>query len=167
MGYPSLRSSTGKTYKKLYREGIEKLRAGAPTASCLLIGPLDQGVRERGEIISKPTLQKLIRFQREVADEVGCAYWDAQAAMGGDGSFDRWLNNDPPLASTDLSHLNGKGRKIIGETLADVLMLEYDSWVLDHPDLQWSPMSPSESIHFIWTFRKRSPFFSKLSIEQT
>jgi hypothetical protein len=139
LGYPSLRSSTGKGYKKVYRNTVQKLRSGAPTASCLLIGPLDQATRERGEIISKPTLEKLIRFQREVAEEIGCAYWDARSAMGGKGSFKRWLQNDPPYANSDLAHLTGRGRRVVGETLADMLMYSYHNWKVDNPELQWSP----------------------------
>jgi hypothetical protein len=139
LGYPSLRSSTGKGYKKVYRETVQKLRAGAPTASCLLIGPLDQATRERGEIVSKATLEKLIRFQKEVAEEIGCAYWDALSAMGGKGSFKRWLQNDPPYANSDLAHLTGRGRRVIGETLADMIMYAYHNWKVDNPELQWSP----------------------------
>ena len=81
LGYPSLKSKTGKSYKKYYRKVVQNLKAGAPEASCLLIGPLDQAMRENGQIVSKPTLDKIIRFQREVAEEEGCAYWDARAAM--------------------------------------------------------------------------------------
>ena len=156
LGYPSLRSSTGKGYKKIYRQTIEKLRAGAPTASCLLIGPLDQATRERGEIISKPTLEKLIRFQREVAEEIGCAYWDARAAMGGNGSFKSWLQNDPPYANSDLAHLTGRGRRVIGETLADMIMYSYQNWKVDNPELQWSPEESIRDYLGIWTFGKSS-----------
>ena len=87
LGYPSLKTKSGRGYKKIYRNVIRDLKAGAPEASCLLIGPLDQGKRERGEIISKPTLQSIIHFQKEVAIEQGCAYLDAQALMGGNNSY--------------------------------------------------------------------------------
>lgn len=139
LGYPSLKSSTGQGYKKYYRKVVRNLKAGAPSASCLLIGPLDQATRENGQIISKPTLEKLIRFQREVAEEEGCAYWDARAAMGGENAFKEWLSYTPSLASPDLAHLTGRGRKLIGDTLADVLMREYDLWRIANPEVFWSP----------------------------
>ena len=41
MGY--LKNQKGKGYKKLYRKVIRSLKEGAPEASRLLIGPLDQG----------------------------------------------------------------------------------------------------------------------------
>ena len=146
LGYPSLKSKTGKVYKSLYSKTVEKLRSGAPQASCLLIGPLDQAKRERGVIVSKPTLENIIRFQREVAEEQGCAYWSARDAMGGKGSFARWLSHKPSLASPDLYHLNVRGRKLIGETMADMIMLAYNEWRMDHPDVSWEP---AESIRDI------------------
>ena len=139
LGYPSLKSSTGKSYKKYYRKVVRNLKNGAPQASCLLIGPLDQAKRENGQIVSKPTLDKLIRFQREVAEDEGCAYWDARAAMGGNNAFKEWLSYTPSLASPDLAHLTGRGRKRIGDTLADVLMREYDLWRIDNPEIFWNP----------------------------
>ena len=59
--------------------------------------------------------------------------------MGGKGSFKRWLQNDPPYANSDLAHLTGRGRRVIGETLADMLMYSYHNWKVDNPELQWSP----------------------------
>jgi len=139
LGYPSVRSKTGKVYKRIYRNVVRQLRAGAPEASCLLIGPLDQAVKERGAIISKPTLDNIIRFQREVAAEEGCAYWDARAVMGGANSFNTWLNHEPAMASPDLAHLTGRGRHVIGETFADVMLRSYEVWKIEHPN----PLDPS------------------------
>lgn len=148
LGYPSVRSTSGKVYKRIYRKVVQGLREGAPSASCLLIGPLDQGTRdEKGQIVSKLTLDNIIQFQREVAQEEGCAYWDARAAMGGKNSFATWLNHSPAMASPDLAHLTGRGRKRIGDSLADVLMREYDIWRLENPDIFWEPEeSPQGSL---------------------
>jgi hypothetical protein len=133
LGYPSLKSKTGSGYKKVYRNAVQKIRDGHPESSCLLIGPLDQGKRIEGVIQSKPSLSKLIRFQKEVALELDCAYWDAQDAMGGHNSFQKWLSHTPKLASSDMSHLTGRGRRIIGETLSEVIEHSYDTWLLQNP----------------------------------
>ncbi len=158
LGYPSLKSSTGKSYKKYYRKVVRNLKDGAPQASCLLIGPLDQATRENGQIVSKPTLDKLIRFQREVAEEEGCAYWDARAAMGGNNAFKEWLSHTPALASPDLAHLTGRGRKRIGDTLADVLLREYDLWRIDNPEVFWTPEeSVADPTGDLWHFECDNP----------
>lgn len=134
LGYPSLKSKTGTGYKKVYRKAVQKIRDGHPHASCLLIGPLDQGENTARGVQSKPSLAKLIRFQKEVAAEQGCAYWDAQDAMGGHNSFSKWMSHKPKLASSDMSHLTGRGRRIIGETLYDVIHHSYQSWEAQHPN---------------------------------
>ena len=132
LGYPSLRSRTGKSYKRIYRKVIRSLRAGAPSASCLLIGPLDQAERVNGQVISKQNLDKIIRFQQEVAAEEGCAYWNARAAMGGRDSYATWLYHAPVLASSDMHHLTTRGRHLIGDTLADVLLHHFGQWQNGH-----------------------------------
>lgn len=147
LGYPSVRTQKGTSYSNYYRKIVRDLRAGAPNASCLLIGPLDQGTRVNGAIVSKETLDNVIYFQQQVALEEGCAYWDARAAMGGANSFGAWLQHDPPLASPDLAHLTNKGRKKIGDTLGDVIMAEYENWKNPQGNLsQMVPSSPTKAV---------------------
>ena len=126
LGYPSLKTGGGKVWKERYVRVVRSVRAGAPEASCLLITPLDQGERIRGTVRSKPTMATMVRLQRETAREMGCAFWDAQAAMGGSGSFGVWLTKK--LAWSDLYHLTNKGLALIGHTLADAMEAAYDEW---------------------------------------
>lgn len=126
LGYPSLKSGGGRVWKERYVKVVRRLRAGAPDASCLLITPLDQAERVRGAIKSKPTMATMVKLQRETARELGCGFWDAQAAMGGSGSFGVWMSKK--LAWSDLYHLTNKGLALIGHTLADALEAAYDDW---------------------------------------
>lgn len=131
LGYPALKSKDGGVWRDRYVKVVQRLRAGAPNASCLLITPLDQGERVRGAIHSKATLDTMIRLQREVAAELGCGFWDARAAMGGKGAYARWLSHK--LAWGDLYHLTNKGLSLIGHSLADALEVAYDDWRKDNP----------------------------------
>ena len=133
VGYPSLSAGEGEKYQDAYDKALTKLRAGAPDADCLIIGPLDQATRERGAVVTKPMLSRMIRLQREVAANQGCAFWDAQAAMGGDGGFGRFLDHEPRMAWTDLMHLTDEGLDLIGNGLADAINRAYDGWRLAHP----------------------------------
>jgi len=139
LSYPSLKEPGGETYRRIYRRVVDKLRAGAPDASCLLIGPLDQATRYRGRLVSKEGVETVVRLQRQVAREAGCAYWDAYTAMGGEGAFVSWMQQDPPLAVPDLMHLTREGGTVIGDLLTDVLLGSYDLWRDDHPDAGWQP----------------------------
>lgn len=131
LGLPALTRGGGTAWKERYGGVLARLRAGEPGASCLVITPLDQAERDRGEIRSKPALDRMIELERQVAWEQGCAFWDARAAMGGKDSFARWLGLK--LAWTDLYHLTGKGLTLIGNTFADALLDEYERWHKAHP----------------------------------
>jgi len=126
--YPLLLKGEGEGYQQAYQRVLRMLRAGAPEASCLVVGPLDQAVRERGRVISKPALERMIAVQRRAASEEGCAFWDSRAAMGGEGGFADWLNHSPPYAWTDLMHLSMPGLDLIGDTLTDALLHAYENW---------------------------------------
>lgn len=139
LGYPSLKQGDGGLYRDTYGRVLARLRGGAPDAACLVITPLDQATRERGQILSKPLLTRMVDLQRQAALDAGCAFWDARGAMGGEGSFALWLDHEPRLAWTDLMHLTDEGLEIIGHSLADAIELSYDQWKLDHPDAVPAP----------------------------
>ena len=86
-------------------------------------------------MVSKANLEKMVRLQREVAEEQGCAFWDAWRAMGGEGAFARWLAQEPPLAWTDLMHLSDEGLEIMGDSFADAVELSYEQWRKGHPEV--------------------------------
>jgi len=134
LGYPSLQKDEGAGYANTYAMVLQRLRAGAPDASCLVVTPLDQATRERGQVLSKPLLSRMVEIQRRVALEQGCAFWDARAAMGGEGAFARWLDHEPRLAWTDLMHLTDEGVDIVGQSMADAIEGSYDDWKRAHPD---------------------------------
>jgi len=137
--YPGLEKEDGEEYEASYLEAFGKMRAGAPDTDCLVIPPVDQATRERGRVVSKPQLSKMVRVQRRAAESAGCAFWDARHAMGGEGSFARWLHHEPRYAWTDLMHLTTEGADILGDSLADALLAAYDQWAKNRPTLQPDP----------------------------
>jgi len=139
--YPLLHKGEGEGYEKSYRRALKRLRSGAAQNSCLVVGPLDQATRERGKVVSKAPLDRMIALQRRVALEEGCAFWDARNAMGGAGGFARWMLHDPPFAWTDLMHLTMPGLDLVGDCLADALLSGYEAWRLGHRDAGWRPVS--------------------------
>mgnify|MGYP002261469475 CR=1 FL=1 len=139
IGLPVLKSGDGTLYKERYKKALKKVLAGAPTASCLVVTPLDQAERYRGQVRSKPNLTRMVNLQRDAAFELGCAFWDARAAMGGAGAFARWVESDPPLAWSDLEHLTGRGLNLIGHSLADAIECAYSDWQQKNPALVGAP----------------------------
>ena len=83
-----------------------------PARSCLLIGPGDHGVRKAGKVVSDTDIIRIIDWQRKLAKQTGCAFWDARAAMGGEGSMGRWVASG--LGWADYAHFSPKGEAFMG-----------------------------------------------------
>lgn len=128
LGYPVLSQGDGSGYAPYFTGALRMIRAGAPDSSCLIVTPLDQGTREGAKPGTKPGLLTAVRTQRALAAAEGCAFWDAFAAMGGQGAIVRWSGTRPPLAWTDLLHLSAAGQDIIGQMLADAIESGFDAW---------------------------------------
>jgi lysophospholipase L1-like esterase len=116
------------TVEKQLRTLLTRVQEGAPDASCLVVGPIDAtygpldekvfgrpfpGYRVRKEI---PVINEI---QRQVATDAGCAYYDQLAAMGGQGSLQKWDKNG--LIWHDLVHPRSAGLNILGDLLTDSL----------------------------------------------
>jgi len=119
------RSWTEDGYRAALKEVIQRLRAAAPLASILLVGPPDCQYRLRnGRRLPFPHLDQVIEIQRQVALENGCAFWDWRARMGGAGSVRQWVQAG--LAQGDYTHLTGQGYRMLGDMLFSEIMAQYD-----------------------------------------
>jgi lysophospholipase L1-like esterase len=105
-------------YEKELREVIRRIRAALPDASIMLMSPMDRGKHSGGEIVTMPTIPKLVDIQRRVARDTGCGFFDTFHAMGGDGTMARWYNGQPRLVSADLIHPGPAGGKMIATVFA-------------------------------------------------
>ncbi len=83
-----------------------------PARSCLLIGPGDHGVRKAGKVVSDTDIIRIIDWQRKLAKQTGCAFWDARAMMGGEGAMGRWVTSG--LGWADYAHFSPKGEAFMG-----------------------------------------------------
>lgn len=110
------------SYLAQARRILAGLRRDAPGAAVLVTGPFDRSHRRKGprrELVrrSEPEIAAALR---EAALAEGCAFWDAKAAMGGEGSIDAWRRRG--LASRDLVHLSERGYRLLGSLLAESLL---------------------------------------------
>lgn len=102
---------TEAVYAQRMNNALARLRGGRSPA-CVIIGPSDHGVRQRGKVISDPNVVKIIGWQRTWAAKVGCAFWDSRGFMGGDGSMGKWVKQG--FGWSDYSHFTGKGEQAMG-----------------------------------------------------
>jgi lysophospholipase L1-like esterase len=108
-------------YRSYYEQVLERVRLGAPNADCLLIGPTDRQDDE-GRPVRRATV--LDEFQRDLAADVGCAYFSLYEAMGGSGGFAAWMRHRPQLAARDGVHLTISGYKRLGDAFTQAFFGE-------------------------------------------
>jgi lysophospholipase L1-like esterase len=114
------------SYQAMYSSLLEKLRAAAPAASILAIGPGDRWVRARGAWKVVPGIDWVIAAERAACKANGCAYWDTRARMGGAGSMREWATSG--LAQADHVHFTSAGYRRLASALFDDLMRQYATY---------------------------------------
>jgi lysophospholipase L1-like esterase len=113
-------------YEQTLRKTIARIKSLTPKASCLLLGPTDRPEKlEDGSWVPRAALVSVNTLQRKVASELGCAFVDVQAAMGGPMSIMRLGQVDPPYAARDYVHLTMRGYEALGDALHRALIEAY------------------------------------------
>ncbi|MBK7859474.1 MAG: hypothetical protein IPJ65_12785 [Archangiaceae bacterium] len=102
--------------KKNFITLIDRVRRYAPQASIMIASPPDAGVWRMDKSINARKETAIVsQLLHEVAREKRVAIWDMQAAMGGEGSIERWWNAG--LMNQDLVHPVGVGGDVFGYLL--------------------------------------------------
>lgn len=100
----------------------------SPQSAILVVGVSDMCQKKDGEFKSFPNIKKVILAQRNAAKRAGCAFWDLQKVMGGEGSMKNWVNARPPLGEKDYTHFNRRGANLVGEQLYKALIADFKSY---------------------------------------
>ena len=101
------------------RQQVRYLRACAPQAAILFIGPSDMSTRIDGEMVTYPLVPYMDRLLKKMAEEEQIAYWSMYDAMGGEDSMVRWVENG--LAGSDYVHFTRSGANKVGRILHEWL----------------------------------------------
>jgi lysophospholipase L1-like esterase len=122
-------------YTKALGRIIDRLQAACPHTSILLIGMSDKGYRSQGDIVTDPSVPRLLAAQQQLAIQKHIAFWNLFEAMGGENTMARWVEASPSLANRDYIHLNARGARKVADLLYQFLMQHYQAFAT-------SPLSP-------------------------
>ena len=112
------------SYRAAVSALIARIRAAAPLASILLVGPPDRMYRVRGVgWRTFPRMDEIVEAQRLAAAERHCAFWDWRQRMGGAGAMRRWVTAG--YAGPDHVHFTSAGYQLIGEVVTRDILSEY------------------------------------------
>jgi lysophospholipase L1-like esterase len=116
-------------YERDTRETVRRIREALPDVSIMLLGPMDRGMRGTGgQIITRPMIKKLTAYQRKLAAELNCAFFDTFTAMGGEGTVARWFETRPRLMGGDFTHPTAQGSEIVGTLIYEAIIKAYEDF---------------------------------------
>lgn len=134
-------------YSGELREVIRRIKSAVPNAAVLVMSPMDKGERDANhDIVTLPTIPRLVEIQRQVAAETGCAFFNTFQAMGGEGTMARWWENQPRLVSADFTHPLPAGARKVGVLLYQALEQDYRQFKMKQSQriAQQSPTGQTE-----------------------
>jgi lysophospholipase L1-like esterase len=85
--------------------------------------PSEAGGAAKPPLFGPPALADVRRIQRQVAGDMGLAYWDWQARMGGPCTARGWVQRPVPLMRGDYVHFKTGG----GQEIARLLQADLDA----------------------------------------
>jgi lysophospholipase L1-like esterase len=133
---------------RYYDDTILRIRAAAPTASILILGPPDTATREGGKQCDhmKPdagviaecewrtpaVLGEIIATEHAAAIRNHVIFFDTFAAMGGADKMHGWFTAEPRVAYKDHVHFTDVGYQMWADALSGALLDEYERWKRTH-----------------------------------
>ena len=102
------------------RQQVRYLRACAPEASILFVGPSDMSTNIDGQMTTYPLIPYMDKLLKKMAAEEQIAYWSMYDTMGGKDSMVRWV--EIGLAGSDYVHFTRAGANKVGKILYEWLM---------------------------------------------
>jgi lysophospholipase L1-like esterase len=151
---------------RYFDETILRIRAAAPTAAVLILGPPDMAAREGGKGCDKlrsdapiipecewhtpHVLAEIISVQHAAAVRNHAAFFDTFAAMGGADRMHQWVTSEPKVAYKDHVHLTDLGYQWWADALSSAVLGDYDRWrraqsLPPAPPVETSPPVPSDA----------------------
>jgi hypothetical protein len=140
-------------HRRIYVDLMTRIRQVKPEASCILLLPTDinpdrhparapgaprcsaspeTGIDREACAQALPRVHPYIRqAQIQAAEELNCAVWDQQHAMGGPGGMALWAALEPPLAGSDGIHLSATGYSRLAEGFFRDFMNAWELWLLE------------------------------------
>jgi lysophospholipase L1-like esterase len=127
-------------YHRTMRDVLVQAQKAVPDAGCLIVGALDRARKEDTGLVTVPIIPHIVEVQRKVARELGCAFFDSFAAMGGKGSMAKWVRRG--LGAGDLMHPTSVGAEVLGNWIYRGLMERFDDFTAEGASDQGTPSTP-------------------------
>lgn len=109
---------------RLYRD-LKDFHDVAPDIPVLVVGVSDLAKKVGTRMESWSNIHAVKEAQIRATRRAGCAFWDLEAAMGGQNSMVSWVNSTPSLGKKDYIHFTKEGAEKVGKMLSDAILESY------------------------------------------
>ncbi len=127
---------------------VQHLKRSFPDAAILLLGVSDRSAKIDGDYRTMESIPVMIAAQREIARRSQIAFFNLFEAMGGNNSMVSFVENDPPLANKDYTHLTFQGGRKVAGIFVKTLLNEFQKY-----NDQVKNRFPSDSLNFFGSNR--------------
>ena len=107
---------------------VKMMKRCYPDAAILLVSVSDRSVNVNGKYQTMESVPLMVEAQREIARQSQVAFYNLFEAMGGENSMVGFVENNPPLANKDYTHLNFQGGRIVAHIFVKSLLYEYQKY---------------------------------------
>jgi len=111
---------------EMMRGVLERLHESIPEVPLLVMGSPDN--YQDGELLARVVVPE----QRAIAHDLGAAFFDFNAAMGGQGSMQTFFRNK--MSMNDVVHFNEAGGAYMGRRVLYALWRDFARWLAAHPE---------------------------------
>ena len=111
---------------EMMRAVLARLRESIPEVPLLVLSSPDTYFD--GELMARIVVPE----QRGIAHDLDAAFFDFHAAMGGQGSMQRFFRNK--LAMNDVVHFNEPGGAFMGRRVLYAVWRDFARWLAQHPE---------------------------------
>lgn len=131
-------------YRNAMIKEVQQLKMCYPDAIFLIMSVSDRSTVVNGKYITMQSIPLLVSVQREIAMNTQSLFYNLYEAMGGENSMVNFVNNDPPLANKDYTHLNSQGGRKIANIFVKDLLNEYQ--IYNDKNKKFSPIDSSSVV---------------------
>ncbi|MBN1182720.1 MAG: hypothetical protein JXB49_10560 [Bacteroidales bacterium] len=116
-------------YERRFYQQLVTLKKIMPDVAIIVIGVADMSKKDGEYYVSYPNIKHIRDAMKNATFKAGCAYWDLYDAMGGENSMPSWVYAKPSLATSDFTHFNHRGARVVAEMFYKAFMSEYNIYL--------------------------------------
>lgn len=116
-------------YQRVYGHVLKAAQEVGAERDCLVLSILTRASKQDDVITPYPSVKAMVGAQRQSAQDAGCAFWDMNAAIGGEDGPSKWYRHSPKWLGSDLAHPTPRGYSKLAKLFEQALMYEFKMYL--------------------------------------